>query len=146
MRIELNWIELGKKKLHKNREIVIEWAVGAPRAWWQRAQIGASPDTKYKRSRIVFTAISIALSLGQLGPRMLGLAAQSLKKWVPVPSWAVKKERKKGGAERREAQAICKCTGLMLQGKWLNEEIARNQIKRFTQCIKFPRALLHMLS
>jgi len=37
-----------------------------------------SPGTKYKRSKIAFAVTSIALSLGRLGPGLLGLAAQSL--------------------------------------------------------------------
>ena len=39
-----------------------------------------SPGTKYKRSKIAFavTSIMIALSLGSLGPQLLGLASQSL--------------------------------------------------------------------
>jgi len=37
-----------------------------------------SPETKYKRSKIAFDVTSIALSLSRLGPRLLGLAVQSL--------------------------------------------------------------------
>jgi len=68
------------KKLHGNRETVGDWVVGVwvHRDSWLRVQIGASPEPKYQRSRIVFTVTSIALRLGRLGSRLLGLAAQSL--------------------------------------------------------------------
>jgi len=37
-----------------------------------------SPENKYKRSKIAFDVTSIALSLGRLGPLLLGLAKQCL--------------------------------------------------------------------
>ena len=60
------------KKLHGNRELAGEWAVGVwmHRDNWLGAQIGASPETKYKRSKIVFTVTSITLSLEHLGTRL----------------------------------------------------------------------------
>jgi len=77
-----NWGAIRGKHLHGNREIVVEWTVGG---WehtgtdiWLKAQIGASPRTKYKLSKNVFAVTSIALSLGHLGPRLLELLAQSL--------------------------------------------------------------------
>jgi len=63
-----------------NREIVGHGAVGV---WMHRdiqlgASIGVIPETKYKRSRIAFSVISIALSLRQVGTRFLEIIAQSL--------------------------------------------------------------------
>jgi len=68
------------KRLHGNREMIGDWAVGVwvHRDSWLRVQIGASPEPKYQRSRIVFTVTSIALRLGLLGSQLLGLPAQSL--------------------------------------------------------------------
>jgi len=43
-----------------------------------RGQNWCSPGTKYKRSKIVFTVTSFALSLGHCGPRLLGFAMLSL--------------------------------------------------------------------
>jgi len=50
------------KKLHKNREIAVEWEVGlwVNRDIWLRAQISASPETKHKRSAIAFAVTSVA--------------------------------------------------------------------------------------
>jgi len=45
---------------------------------WLKTPIGASPRTTYQRSKIVIAVISIALSWGHFGPRLLELAAQSL--------------------------------------------------------------------
>ena len=45
---------------------------------WRGAPIGASPETKYKRSKNVFAVTSIALSLGHLGARLLRLPVQCL--------------------------------------------------------------------
>jgi len=71
-------VHLGKK-LHENREIASDWAVGVwvHRNSWLGAKIGASPETKNKHSKIAFAITSSALTLGHLGPRMLGFAAQS---------------------------------------------------------------------
>jgi len=68
------------KKLHWNRKIVVEWSVGvwAPRAWRQSAQIGASPGTKYKRSKSAIAVISIALTLEFLRTNLLEDPLQSL--------------------------------------------------------------------
>jgi len=71
-------VHLGKK-LHENREIASDWAVGVwvHRNSWLGAKIGASPETKNKHSKIAFAVTSSALTLGHLGPRLLGFAAQS---------------------------------------------------------------------
>jgi len=63
-----NWGAIGKK-LYGNREIVVNWAVGvwAPRTWLQRAKIGDSPGTKYKRSKNVFAVKIFMLILAHLG-------------------------------------------------------------------------------
>ena len=48
---------------------------------WGMVTKGASwrgPGTKYKRSKIAFAVTSIALSLGHLGARLLGLPTPSL--------------------------------------------------------------------
>jgi len=82
---QITWrIVLTKKMrghlLHRHQEIASEWVV---RVWvhrdsWLGAQIGTRSETKYKHSKIVFTVTSIALSLGHIGLKLLGLAAQSL--------------------------------------------------------------------
>ena len=67
------------KKLHGNRAIASDWAVGV---WehtdsWLKAPIGASPRTKYNRSKNVFAVTSIARILAHLGTELFQLPTQS---------------------------------------------------------------------
>jgi len=48
-----------------------------------------SPETKYKRPKIAFAVTCIVLSLGRSGPRLLGLAVQSL---IGSPAPSLEKE------------------------------------------------------
>jgi len=68
------------KKLHKNREIVLERTVGVVGAQGHLTQgaIIRNPRTKYKHSNNVFAVISIALIIGRDLPRLVQLLAQSL--------------------------------------------------------------------
>ena len=79
------------KNLQRNREIVLEWAVGVwvPRVQSQRASIGVSPEIKYKRSKNFFTVTSIALSLGHFcGERArLGKTSKTGNIVVARPGW-----------------------------------------------------------
>jgi len=63
---------------------------------WRKAPIGASPRTKYKRSKIVSAVTAFAYILERLGTELLQLAVQSLV-WspgthttqIPVESWDI---------------------------------------------------------
>ena len=79
--IQHAFMSLGKKNAQKSRKSRTESGEGvSAQGQLTRGSNGLNPGTKYKHSKNAFSesATSIALSLGHLGPRLLGLTAQSL--------------------------------------------------------------------
>jgi len=74
------WGAIRGKKMHGNREIVVEWTVGVVGAQVQLTQEPnvPKPRTKYKRWKNVFAVTSIALIIGRDWPRLVQPLAQSL--------------------------------------------------------------------
>ena len=74
------WGAIRGKKIHGNREIVVDWTIGVVGAQGQLTQgaIMRNPRTKYKRSKNVFAVTSIALIIGRDWPRLVQPLAQSL--------------------------------------------------------------------
>ena len=74
------WGAIRRKKLHRNREIIVQWMVGVVGVYGQLTQ-GTNlrnPRTKYKRSKNVISVTSIALRCGRVWPRLLQPLVQSL--------------------------------------------------------------------
>jgi len=97
-----------RKKLYRNREIVVEWTVGL---WEQTVDSGlkwAQSWDQYKRSKNTFDVTSIALILVPLGTKLLEVPAQFLT-GSPGTCWLHQRPVAKRPQSRTPNIPACAC-------------------------------------